>query len=107
MQSELLITIIGVGMGFFGTLQIFILKNLSRVNKEILRQEVKIIAQVSEMVSKEKRESILGHRRADVMDRIVGDITEQKFNSRPIAEGKAEFPNLHTNIRKLLFGSDK
>lgn len=60
---------------------------------------------ISELVEKERSESILAHRRINVHDSIASDITEKPVDTRAVAEGKLERPRVHGKIRAFTLDS--
>lgn len=96
-----------VGFTLLSSLLVYCIKAIHSLANEVGKTEARIETKVAELVAKEKEESILAHRRLAVIDQTVSDVTEEKFNSRNIVEGKEKLPKMHRAIRRLLHESDK
>jgi len=97
----------GIGFTLIATLLVWAIKSVTSLSKNLGEVEKRIEDKVSDMVAREKVESIIAHRRINVFDQTVGDITEEKFSSRNIVEGKEKLPKIHHSIRRLLHEADK
>jgi hypothetical protein len=62
----------------------------------------KVKRDVINVVKKEKFEIIVQTKRADVLDRVVSEISEEKFNSRDVVEKGHAIPNIHKKLIKLI-----
>lgn len=85
----------------------WLIKGVYSLSREIPQMEKRIIEQVGKMVDREKEESILSHRRHNIADRIVSKITADDFDSRQIAEGKAEIPPINPKLSKVMHGGSE
>jgi len=92
----------GVGYSILLGLLGWVSHSIYRFNRELLQQEKRIIEEVGKMVSREKTESVLAHRRIGILDQTVGDITEEKFDSRIVAAGSQPPPKISRALKKLL-----
>jgi hypothetical protein len=99
--------VLGVASTVIGGLLVWSIRSNLSVAKSLGTFKADVEKFVSEKLAKEKQESILGHRRIDVLDRTLSDITEEKFNSRNVVEGKDKLPRISRPIRKILHGADE
>lgn len=92
----------GIGFSLLIGLLGWISNSIYRFNRELLQQEKRIIEEVSKMVAREKNESVLAHRRIAILDETIGDLCEEKMDSRIIASGAQPKPKIHRAIKKLV-----
>lgn len=92
----------GIGFSLLVGLLGWISNSIYRFNRELLQQEKRIIEEVSKMVAREKNESILSHRRLGILDETMGDLCEEKFDSRIVATGSQPKPKIHRALKKFI-----
>lgn len=103
--------IIGIGTIFFGILVWLVtrLEKLSgRMETSLELHETKMdltlktsLGKIEASIEKEREEGRLAHERVDVLDSIVGDLTDEKFNSRRIVVSNAPMPTAR-KLRRLV-----
>lgn len=87
-------------------LGLWLLKKVYALKGEVRAELESYLKRVETLVEKEKQESILNHRRTDVQDQILSEITEDPFSSRVVAEGSQNRPRIHGAIRTLTLRKD-
>lgn len=87
-------TILGFGFTLVTTMLGWCIAEVKRVRKEVV-----------DIVEREKRESITAHRRLDVLDTTLSDLTEERLHSRNVVEKGTFAPRAHKKLMEFIHGA--
>lgn len=90
-MSGLLETILGFGLTVITTMVGWCIAEVRRVKKDVI-----------DIVERERKEAILSHRRLDVLDATLSDLTDERLNSRNVVDKGTYAPRAHPRIMKLI-----
>jgi len=88
--------ILGFGFTVVTSMLAWCISEVRRVRSDLLR-----------IVDREKKEVIVAHRRLDILDGTVSEITERRHDSRSAVEKGAAVPRIHHILLHQIYGADK